>query len=136
MSAGAQPGPAGQLVRERYGREAVLVGLSTFHGTVTAASDWGGPAERKRVRPGLRGSYEALFHEVAIPRFLLSRRGDAAIGLDEPRLERAIGVIYHPETERLSHYFQARLSEQFDALLYFDETHALEPLERTVGWDA
>jgi erythromycin esterase-like protein len=126
----------GQLVRERHGREAMLVGFSTYHGTVTAASDWGAPAERKRVRPGLPGSYEALFHEVGIPRFFLALRGNAAIGLDEPRLERAIGVIYRPDTERLSHYFEARLSEQFDALVHFDQTRALEPLETTSGWQA
>jgi erythromycin esterase-like protein len=128
----------GQLVRERYGAEAVLVGLSTHSGTVTAATDWGGPAERKRVRPALAGSYEALFHEVGVPRFLLTL-GDgrkAARGLRTPRLERAIGVIYRPETERLSHYFYARLPEQFDAVLHFDQTRAVEPLERTSQWEA
>jgi erythromycin esterase-like protein len=125
----------GQVVRERYGQEAALVGLTTFHGTVTAASNWDAPAERKRVRPGLPGSYEALLHEVGLPAFLLSLQGDVAIGLAEPRLERAIGVIYRPQSERLSHYFEARLSEQFDALLHFDETRALQPLERTAGWE-
>jgi erythromycin esterase-like protein len=132
----------GQLVRERYGREAFLVGFSTYTGTVTAASDWGGPAERKRVRPGLPGSYEALFHAVGSVggeqglshSFLLPLRGDAAVNLDQPRLQRAIGVIYRPETERLSHYFETRLPEQFDALVHLDQTHALEPLERTPGW--
>jgi erythromycin esterase-like protein len=135
----------GQLVRERYGREAVLVGFSTHSGTVTAASDWGGPAERKRVRPALPDSYEALFHEVSgvsqeqghPPNFLLPLPDDgSAVGLREPRLERAIGVIYRPETERLSHYFQARLPDQFDAVLHFDETRAVEPLERSAGWEA
>ena len=127
----------GQLVRERYGSEAVLVGFSTHRGTVTAASDWGGPAERKRVRPALAGSYEELFHETGLPRFLLTLRdsGEVAQKLREPRLERAIGVIYRPETERLSHYFQARLSDQFDAVLHFDETQAVEPLERSSGWE-
>ncbi|HET8627683.1 MAG TPA: erythromycin esterase family protein [Thermomicrobiales bacterium] len=126
----------GQLVRERHGRDATLVGFSTDHGTVTAASDWDLPAERKRVRPGLAGSYEALFHEVGLPRFLLTLRdGDAPATLREPRLERAIGVVYRPETERYSHYFEAWLPEQFDALLYFDETRAVEPLERTPGWE-
>jgi len=127
----------GQLVRERYGSEAVLVGFSTYTGSVTAASDWGDPPERKRVRPGLKGSYEALFHEVGIPRFLLPLRNNRAVGEDlrQARLERAIGVIYRPETERLSHYFHARLSDQFDAVLHFDETRALEPLERTAGWE-
>ena len=125
----------GQLVRERYDREAVLVGFSTYTGTVTAASDWGAPAERKRVRPGLPRSYEALFHEVDIPRFMLDLRGDRALakGLREPRLERAIGVIYRPETERASHYFLARLADQFDAVLHFDETRAVEPPERTAA---
>jgi erythromycin esterase-like protein len=127
----------GQLARERYGREAVLIGLSTYHGTVTAASEWGGPAERKRVRPALPGSFEAIFHDVSVPRFLLTLRqgGSAAAGLRAPHLERAIGVIYLPETERVSHYFHARLSNQFDAVLHFDETRAVEPLERTAQWD-
>lgn len=120
----------GQLVRERYGRDAVLIGFTTDHGTVTAATDWDTPAQRKRVRPALAGSYEALFHEVGIPRFLLTLRGGRAANfLREPRLERAIGVIYRPETERVSHYFHARLPDQFDAVLHLDETRAVEPLE-------
>ena len=127
----------GQLVRERYGQGAVLVGFSTYDGTVTAASDWGAPAERKRVRPALPGSYEAVFHEAGLPGFLLVLRegGEAAAGLRTPRLERAIGVIYRPETERRSHYFSARLPEQFDAVLHFDQTRAVEPLERAAGWE-
>jgi erythromycin esterase-like protein len=126
----------GQLVRERHGSDAVLVGFSTYAGSVTAASNWDAPAERKRVRPALRDSYEALFHEVGVPRFQisLSEGGPAATALDEPRLERAIGVIYKPETERQSHYFYARVAHQFDALLHFDETRAVEPLERTPEW--
>jgi erythromycin esterase-like protein len=127
----------GQLARERFGNEAVLVGFSTYIGTVTAASDWDAPAERKRVRPGLPGSFEALFHGVGIPDFLLKMRGDAAVAqaLRDVRLERAIGVIYQPRTERVSHYFEARLPEQFDAVLHFDVTQAVEPLDRTAGWD-
>jgi erythromycin esterase-like protein len=127
----------GQLVREKYGREAVLVGFSTYSGTVTAASDWGAPAERKRVRPALAGSYEELFHRVGFPRFLLPLRNGREVlaALREPQLERAIGVIYRPETERLSHYFRARLPDQFDAVLHFDETRAVEPLERTATWN-
>jgi erythromycin esterase-like protein len=123
----------GQLARQRYGDEAVLIGFTTYHGTVTAASAWGGPAEHKRVRPALRDSYEALFHDLGLPRFLLliGDRDDALRALQPPRLERAIGVIYLPETERMSHYFEARLAEQFDAVLHFDETRAVEPLERT-----
>jgi erythromycin esterase-like protein len=127
----------GQLVRERYGRDAVLVGFTTHRGAVTAASDWGGPAERKRVRPALSGSYEAIFQATRLDRFLLTLRegGAATEGLREPRLERAIGVIYRPETERASHYFHARLPDQFDALIHFDETRAVEPLERTGEWE-
>jgi erythromycin esterase-like protein len=129
----------GQLVRERYGQDAVLVGFTTHHGTVTAASDWGGAAERKRVRPALPGSYEALFHSALAARFLLvtPRDGTAARDLfQDARLERALGVIYRPETERVSHYFQARLAEQFDAIFHFDETRAVEPLEYTAEWEA
>ena len=127
----------GQLVREKYGREAVLVGLTTDHGTVTAASDWDSVAERKRVRPALAGSWETLFHTSLPSRFLLTWRGNRSLSeaLREPRLERAIGVIYRPETERASHYFQARLSDQFDAVLHFDETRAVEPLEYTAEWE-
>jgi len=130
----------GQLVRERYDDEALLVGFSTFTGTVTAADDWDEPAQRKRVRPAIASSFERVFHETGLPRFLLALRGrgeeDRLLDLlAEPRLERAIGVIYRPETERLSHYFHARLSEQFDAVLHFDETTAVEPLERTARWE-
>jgi len=124
----------GQLVRERYPGQSVLVGFTTHHGTVTAASNWDSPAERKRVRPALPGSYEALFHELGIGRFMLGLRSGAPMeGLRGPRLERAIGVIYRPETERMSHYFHARLSDQFDAVLHFDETRAVEPLERVAA---
>ena len=127
----------GQLVRERHGRDAVAIGFTTHHGTVTAASDWGAPAERKRVRPALPGSYEAVFHEVGEPRFFLSlRAADVAGAVAGPRLERAIGVIYLPRTERVSHYFEARLAEQFDAVIHVDESRAVVPLERTAGWEA
>jgi erythromycin esterase-like protein len=127
----------GQLVRERYGREAVNIGFTTYSGTVTAASNWDAPAERKRVRPALPDSYEGLFHELKLPGFLLTLNEDneATAGLRKQRLERAIGVIYRPETERVSHYFQARLPDQFDAVLHFDETRAVEPLERTAEWN-
>lgn len=128
----------GQLVRQRHGAKAVLVGFTTSHGSVTASSDWGAPMERKRVRPALAGSFEELFHQAGLPRFLLlleqgSRITDA---LREPRLERAIGVIYRPETERQSHYFQASLAAQFDAVIHIDHTRAVEPLDRTSLWDA
>lgn len=118
----------GQLVREQYQDKVRLIGFTTYTGTVIAASDWGGPHEIKRVVPGLSGSYEGLFHEAGLPRFLLPLQG--AGEFRGPLLERAIGVIYRPETERASHYFEARLSEQFDAILHYDETSALEPLPK------
>jgi len=126
----------GQLVRQRHGHEAVLIGFTTYTGTVTAASDWGGPAERKRVRPGMPGSYEALFHDAAIPAFLLTlpRGTPVSMGLAETMWERAIGVIYRPESELASHYFHARLSDQFDAVIHVDQTRAVEPLEPTSEW--
>jgi erythromycin esterase-like protein len=128
----------GQLVRERHGHDAVLVGSTTWAGTVTAASCWDGPAERKQIRPALPGSYEEVLHAVGAPRLLLPLRDrDEATGaLCIPRLERAIGVVYLPETERLSHYFHAALPRQFDAVLHFDETHAVEPLERCPSWES
>src|SRR5438477_2115524 len=127
----------GQLIREHFGRETVLIGFSTYSGSVTAASDWGARAERKNVRPALPGSYEELFHEIGLPRFWINlrERGDKIDTLRAPRLERGIGVIYRPETERSSHYFHARLPEQFDVLIHIDETRAVEPLTRTSVWD-
>ncbi len=126
----------GQLVRHDFGSDALLVGFSTYDGTVTAASDWGAPAQRMAVRPALPGSYELVLHEAG-PRLLLDLRRslDLRRVLDEPRLQRAIGVIYRPQTERLSHYFETRLPEQFDILLHYDRTRAVEPLERTGAWD-
>jgi len=128
----------GQLSRERFGEEAFLVGFTTYSGTVTAAGDWDAPAELKRVRPGLPGSWEALFHEIGYADFWLPLRDLASPEetLSQSRLERAIGVIYRPETERVSHYFEAQLSRQFDAVIHFDETRAVEPLDRTVGWES
>lgn len=126
----------GQLVRQQYGKQAALVGFTTYTGTVTAASDWDGPAERKRVRPALPESYEALLHEAGIPNFLLWLRDrEVASALQRPRLERAIGVIYLPQSERVSHYFRACLPAQFDAVLHIDKTRAVEPLERLAEWE-
>jgi erythromycin esterase-like protein len=121
----------GQLVREAYGDQSRLIGFTTHTGTVTAASNWDEPAQRKRVRPSTAGSYERLFHEVGMPRFVLRFDDrDVRDALVAPRLERAIGVIYRPDTERVSHYFRARLPKQFDAVLHIDETSALDPLEK------
>jgi len=119
----------GQLVRERVEDRALLVGFTTYEGTVTAAQEWGGEAERKRVRRALPGSWEELFHERDADRFLVDRAE-----LNGRRLERAIGVVYRPETERLSHYFNARIGRQFDAVVHLDETRAVEPLEVSSEW--
>jgi len=122
----------GQLARERLGADAVLIGFSTYHGTVTAASDWEQPAQRMQVRSGLEGSYERLFHELDQPAFLLRSADlphEMRALLAEPRLQRAIGVVYRPDTERRSHYYHASLPRQFDAVLHIDRTRALEPLE-------
>jgi erythromycin esterase-like protein len=124
----------GQLVRERWGDggAACNIGFSTYTGAVTAADNWDEPAETKRVNPGLRGSYEELFHDVGVPNFLLRMpdAGDLRPRLREPRLQRAIGVIYRPRTERISHYFHARVADQFNAIIHLDETSALIPLDR------
>lgn len=127
----------GQLVRDRYGKDAVLMGFTTYTGTVTAASDWGGTTELKQVRSALPGSYEAIFHETQLPQFLLLLQDDnpAITSLREPRLERAIGVIYQPETERVSHYYYACLPNQFDALIHIDDTRGVEPLDKTAYWE-
>ena len=126
----------GQLMRERHPREVVLVGFTTHTGSVTAASDWGSAAERMRVRPALDGSYEAIFHDVGMPAFLLCppAGGRWPMALREPRLERAIGVIYRPQTERQSHWFASDITAQFDAVVHIDLTRAVEPLERGVAW--
>lgn len=125
----------GQLMRERFPGRAALIGYTTAHGTVSAATDWDEPVELKRVRPALPDSYERLFHEIPVPRFFLPLRDDPVRhALMKPRLERAIGVIYRPETERQSHYFHASLSSQFDAVLHFDHTSAVRPLEISAQW--
>jgi erythromycin esterase-like protein/predicted phosphoribosyltransferase len=127
----------GRLARERHPGDTVLCGFTTYTGTVTAADDWGQPAQRKNVRPGLRGGVEALFHEVAEPAFVLPF-ATAPLSRDALRsaqLERAIGVIYRPDTERESHYFRARVADQFDVVMHVDDTRALEPLERTAAWE-
>jgi erythromycin esterase-like protein len=126
----------GQLARQRYGSESALIGLTTFDGTVTAATDWGGPTERKRVRPASAESHEALLHASGAGDFWLDMADPGVHDLlTMQRLERAIGVIYRPRTERTSHYFDARLAEQFDAVIHLDHTRALEPLDRTSLWD-
>jgi erythromycin esterase-like protein/predicted phosphoribosyltransferase len=128
----------GQLAREQYGQDCRLIGFSTYSGTVTAASDWGGVAERKTVRPALPGSIEELLHETGKGNFLVEMHAGspAAAALEVVRLGRAIGVIYLPQTERQSHYFHVRPSDQFDAMIHIDSTRALEPLEPNSVWIA
>jgi erythromycin esterase-like protein len=120
----------GQLCRERWGADAALIGFSTHTGTVAASSDWGGEMQVKDVRPSRPDSWERVFLETGVRASLTDWRADPGLAeaLAQSRLERAIGVIYRPETERQSHYFDARLSQQFDALVWFDETRAVRPL--------
>lgn len=123
----------GQLCREQFAEAAYIVGFGTDSGTVAAASEWNGPMEVKDVRPALAGSYERLCHATSHARFMLGLRGQPGLcgadGLGKERLERAIGVIYRPETEMASHYFRANLPQQFDEYIWFDDTRAVTPLE-------
>jgi len=128
----------GELCRDKFGRKVYSIGFGTHSGTVAAASEWDGPLEIKQVRPGLEGSYEALFHRVDGKRWLLplreaggrnAARRDATNALSAPLLERAIGVIYRPQSELESHYFQAELPRQFDEYVWIDETIAVTPLD-------
>ena len=129
----------GQLVRQKYGDTAYLIGFGTDHGTVAAASEWGGPMEVKQIQPSHIDSYERVCHEVHSDNFLLPLRKPlqeiTCKKLLAERLERAIGVIYHPETELQSHYFYASLPRQFDEYIWFDETRAVEPLARKTTKD-
>ena len=122
----------GQLCREEFGQDCYAIGFGTDHGTVAAASDWGGPLEIKQVRPSVNESVERLCHESETRHFMLGLRDPEAAhteGLLKPRLERAIGVIYRPETELASHYFETVLPRQFDEYIWFDESQAVTPLQ-------
>jgi erythromycin esterase-like protein len=118
----------GELMRRRFPGECALLGFTTHSGTVMAASNWDEPGQVMQVRPALPHSWEAAFHQVGPDRFLLMLRDAPELAQAAPMLERAIGVIYLPESERRSHYFRARLAAQFDAVIHMDETRALEPL--------
>ncbi|WP_406230364.1 erythromycin esterase family protein [Nocardia sp. NBC_01009] len=128
----------GQLIRERHGDACRIIGFSTCSGMVTAAQDWGGPTIRETVRPALPSSVEELLHDTGNPEFLLRMDipNEVTDLLRQPRLQRAIGVVYRPGTERQSHYFHARPADQYDALIHIDHTTALEPLEPSGEWIA
>jgi protein-L-isoaspartate(D-aspartate) O-methyltransferase len=123
----------GQLCRATFGRDACIVGFGTDRGTAAAASSWDGPMERIQLRPARRDSFEHLFHESKVPAFLLHLREPAHRALreelEQPRLERAIGLVYRREAETASHYFAASLAHQFDEYVWFDETRAVRPLD-------
>ena len=125
----------GELAKAAYGDEAVLIGFGTDRGTVAAADDWDDPMQVMSVRPARADSHEALFRDARYVRSLTDFRGARASALREalahPKLERAIGVVYRPKTERASHYFEAILPEQFDAYVWFEETKAVTPLQTT-----
>jgi erythromycin esterase-like protein len=126
----------GQLVREHFGDDAFSIGFSTASGTVSAASDWGSEVERKHVRYPLHDSYEDLFHQTKLNNFWFFT-DDAKLPEEwhqQERLQRAIGVIYRPQTERMSHYFYALLPQQFDVMIHLDKTQALTPLELSSAW--
>jgi erythromycin esterase-like protein len=127
----------GQLCRARFADSAYLLGFGTDHGTVAAASNWDGPMEIKKVLPSHEASYERLCHDSGVQAFLLHLRDPkeeaVRIELMAARLERAIGVIYRPESELMSHYFQACMPKQFDELVWFDETRAVSPLPTAVA---
>jgi erythromycin esterase-like protein len=133
----------GQLARERFGTDIVFnIGFTTYTGTVTAADDWGTPAQLKKINPGLPGSFETLFHATQIPNFMLLFRGELSEEQNQTKrllentelLERAIGVVYRPKTERMSHYLNAKIARQFDAVIHMDFTSALVPLDRNAEW--
>lgn len=127
----------GQLCREKWADACYVIGFGTDHGTVAAASDWDEPMQRMQVRPARHDSYERVFHDTGIPAFMLHLREPRRQTVKEEfsvvHLERAIGVVYRPETERASHYFEASLANQFDELIWFDETHAIDPLVPRLG---
>ena len=122
----------GQLTRQKFGvDETGLIGFTTYTGTVTATSNWNETAQTKNVRPRLKDSYESLFHQTEISNFFLDLQNEETQNsLPNSSLERAVGVIYRPETERLSHYFHRNLSKQSDGVIYFDKTNAVKPLDK------
>ena len=125
----------GQLCRDEFGNDCYSIGFGTHTGTVAAASEWNAPMEIKKVLPSLPQSYERLFHDSECPKLMLGLRerqpSELIYELSVPRMQRAIGVIYRPETELASHYFETTLPNQFDELIWFDETTAVTPFKTT-----
>lgn len=126
----------GRLCREKFGDEAYSIGFGTDNGTVAAAENWDEPMKIMKVRPSLKESYEQVCHASGVDRFFLPLRPATDAGLlsrlNTARLERAIGVIYRPESERQSHYFSAELPKQFDEYIWFDQTTAVTPLKTEI----
>ncbi|GGK75912.1 hypothetical protein Sme01_51620 [Sphaerisporangium melleum] len=127
----------GRLVREEHGDACRIIGMTTYTGAVTAAGEWGGEPRRTWLRPALSDSVEELFHEVGEKRFLVwfaaaPRSSDV---LRSARPQRMIPAVYRPRSERGRHYFRARLRDEFDAVLHFDETRAVEPLDGAGEWE-
>jgi len=120
----------GQLVRQRHPYESIHVGFTTYEGNVISAEDWDQPPHRERVRAGLPGSWEELFHAAECPRFYVAAAAmKRVVGERAERLQRAIGVVYRPETERRSHYLHARLADEFDLVVHVDTTRGVDPLD-------
>ncbi len=128
----------GQLMRQRHPAHCRSIGFSTYGGSVTVAQEWGGAAVHEAVRPALASSVETLLHDAGVGEFMMRMDTDSAAArvLGQPRLQRAIGVVYRPDTERHSHYVHTRPADQFDALVHLDRTTALQPLEPTSRWSA
>ncbi|KAK9805590.1 hypothetical protein WJX72_006608 [[Myrmecia] bisecta] len=128
----------GQIMRQEYGNEAYNIGFLTHRGSVAAADEWDQPVRRKTLRPSMEGSYERLMHDTGLPSLALDIR-NAAPELNEalkgPKLQRFVGVIYLPKTERQSHYSRSWLPEQYDMVVHVDKTKALHPLETETSWD-
>jgi erythromycin esterase-like protein len=123
----------GQLSRERFGTEAAMIGFGTHGGTVAAASDWGEPMQVMTVQASRADSVERLFHDSRLGRgvLMLDHNAELQQRLVEERLERFIGVIYRPDSELQSHYAAVELARQFDAYVWFDRSHAVQPLPAT-----
>jgi len=122
----------GELVRNAYGGDAVLIGFGTDRGTVAAASDWGAEMQVMQVRPAREDSWEGMFRKTGLARSLTDwrgrKQGELADALSHALLERAIGVVYRPQSELSSHYFESVLGDQYDAWVWFEETRAVTPL--------